>query len=149
MFCRFINGFINRKKPLCPENIQFVQLVQYNYLIKLRDHVPKNVLDKSWLQPPSILEEVRVAAGLGSGEDGFCSVVTCVHASCRKRAVIFCWLVLSSGMMAEPLEDLEILCICRRLGAGGMVLLLKFPRERREPGAFVLSNRKEDALTEK
>ncbi|KAM6051284.1 unconventional myosin-Ih isoform 1-T1 [Theristicus caerulescens] len=54
---KFINGFINRKKPLCPENIEFVQLVQYNYLMKLRDHVPKNVLDKSWLQPPSILEE--------------------------------------------------------------------------------------------
>uniref|UniRef100_A0A663DL97 Myosin IH n=1 Tax=Aquila chrysaetos chrysaetos TaxID=223781 RepID=A0A663DL97_AQUCH len=54
---KFINGFINRKKPLCPENMEFVQLVQYNYLMKLRDHVPKNVLDKSWLQPPSILEE--------------------------------------------------------------------------------------------
>uniref|UniRef100_A0A8D0FCL3 Myosin IH n=1 Tax=Strix occidentalis caurina TaxID=311401 RepID=A0A8D0FCL3_STROC len=74
---KFINGFINRKKPLCPENIEFVKLVQYKYFMKLRDHVPKNVLDKSWLQPPSILEEVRVAAG-------FCSVVTCVHTSCRK-----------------------------------------------------------------
>uniref|UniRef100_A0A672TXY6 Myosin IH n=1 Tax=Strigops habroptila TaxID=2489341 RepID=A0A672TXY6_STRHB len=54
---KFINGFINRKKPLCPENIEFVRLVQYKYFMKLRDHVPKNVLDKSWLQPPSILEE--------------------------------------------------------------------------------------------
>uniref|UniRef100_A0A8C0FJV5 Myosin IH n=1 Tax=Bubo bubo TaxID=30461 RepID=A0A8C0FJV5_BUBBB len=54
---KFINGFINRKKPLCPENIEFVKLVQYKYFMKLRDHVPKNVLDKSWLQPPSILEE--------------------------------------------------------------------------------------------
>uniref|UniRef100_A0A8B9NKV0 Myosin IH n=1 Tax=Accipiter nisus TaxID=211598 RepID=A0A8B9NKV0_9AVES len=54
---KFINGFINRKKPLCPENMEFVRLVQYNYLMKLRDHIPKNVLDKSWLQPPSILEE--------------------------------------------------------------------------------------------
>lgn len=62
MSCRFIKGFINRKRPLCAENIEFVRLVQYNYLMKLRDHVPKNVLDKSWLQPPSILEEVRVAA---------------------------------------------------------------------------------------
>uniref|UniRef100_A0A8B9NXJ7 Myosin IH n=1 Tax=Accipiter nisus TaxID=211598 RepID=A0A8B9NXJ7_9AVES len=62
---KFINGFINRKKPLCPENMEFVRLVQYNYLMKLRDHIPKNVLDKSWLQPPSILEEVRVAAGFG------------------------------------------------------------------------------------
>uniref|UniRef100_A0A8C6ZBU4 Myosin IH n=1 Tax=Nothoprocta perdicaria TaxID=30464 RepID=A0A8C6ZBU4_NOTPE len=54
---KFINGFINRKKPLCPENVEFVRLVQYTYLMKLRDHLPKNVLDKSWLQPPSILEE--------------------------------------------------------------------------------------------
>ncbi|OXB84870.1 UNVERIFIED_CONTAM: hypothetical protein H355_015992 [Colinus virginianus] len=54
---KFIKGFINRKKPLCPENIEFVRLVQYKYLMKLRDHVPRNVLDKSWLQPPSILEE--------------------------------------------------------------------------------------------
>ncbi|KAJ7416152.1 Unconventional myosin-Ih [Willisornis vidua] len=54
---KFITGFINRKKPLCPENREFVRLAQYNYLVKLRDHLPKNVLDKSWLQPPSILEE--------------------------------------------------------------------------------------------
>ncbi|XP_017669429.1 PREDICTED: unconventional myosin-Ih [Lepidothrix coronata] len=54
---KFITGFINRKKPLCPENREFVRLAQYNYLVKLRDHLPKNVLDKSWLQPPSILAE--------------------------------------------------------------------------------------------
>uniref|UniRef100_A0A8C9FN33 Myosin IH n=1 Tax=Pavo cristatus TaxID=9049 RepID=A0A8C9FN33_PAVCR len=55
---KFIQGFINRKKPLCPENVEFVRLVQYKYLMKLRDHIPRNVLDKSWLQPPSILEEI-------------------------------------------------------------------------------------------
>uniref|UniRef100_A0A8C3JZR2 Myosin IH n=1 Tax=Calidris pygmaea TaxID=425635 RepID=A0A8C3JZR2_9CHAR len=86
---KFINGFINRKKPLCPENIEFVQLVQYKYFMKLRDHVPKNVLDKSWLQPPSILEEVRVAAGPRRGEGGFCSRVISVHTSCRKRGKCF------------------------------------------------------------
>uniref|UniRef100_A0A8C5UGR8 Myosin IH n=1 Tax=Malurus cyaneus samueli TaxID=2593467 RepID=A0A8C5UGR8_9PASS len=65
---KFINGFINRKNPLCPENRDFVRLSQYYYLLKLRDHLPKNVLDKSWLQPPSILEEVRVSGGFwGSG----------------------------------------------------------------------------------
>lgn len=69
IFCRFIKGFINRKKPLCPENIEFVRLVQYKYLMKLRDHIPRNVLDKSWLQPPSILEEVRFAAGPSSCTD--------------------------------------------------------------------------------
>ncbi|XP_073169519.1 unconventional myosin-Ih [Lepidochelys kempii] len=54
---RFIKGFINRKNPLCPENDEFISFVQYTYLRKLRDHVPKNVLDKNWLKPPSILEE--------------------------------------------------------------------------------------------
>ncbi|EMP37163.1 Myosin-Ih, partial [Chelonia mydas] len=54
---RFIKGFINRKNPLCPENDEFISFVQYTYLRKLRDHVPKNVLDKNWLKPPAILEE--------------------------------------------------------------------------------------------
>uniref|UniRef100_A0A8C3MGF5 Uncharacterized protein n=1 Tax=Geospiza parvula TaxID=87175 RepID=A0A8C3MGF5_GEOPR len=38
---KFINGFINRKKPLCAENRDFVRLSQYYYLMKLRDHLPK------------------------------------------------------------------------------------------------------------
>lgn len=31
-------------------------LVRKNYILNLRYHVPKNVLDKSWLRPPGILE---------------------------------------------------------------------------------------------
>ncbi|XP_030438482.1 unconventional myosin-Ih [Gopherus evgoodei] len=54
---RFIKGFINRKNPLCPENNEFINFVQYTYLRKLRDHVPNNVLDRNWLKPPAILEE--------------------------------------------------------------------------------------------
>uniref|UniRef100_A0A8D0GTP6 MYO1H protein n=1 Tax=Sphenodon punctatus TaxID=8508 RepID=A0A8D0GTP6_SPHPU len=54
---RYIIGFINRKNPPGPENGEYLQLVQYTYLMKLRDHVPKNVLDKNWLQPPFVLEE--------------------------------------------------------------------------------------------
>ncbi|XP_074869086.1 unconventional myosin-Ih isoform X2 [Carettochelys insculpta] len=54
---RFIKGFINRKNPLCSENDEFIRFVQCTYLTKLRDHVPKNVLDKNWLKPPAILEE--------------------------------------------------------------------------------------------
>lgn len=77
------------------------------------------------------------------------SVLWCVHASCRKGGAVSCWLVLWSGMMAEPLEAPEILRIWGRTGVGGMVLLFKFPRERRELGAYVLRNRKKDALTEK
>ncbi|EDL19917.1 mCG129713 [Mus musculus] len=53
---RFVKGFINRDKPLCPDNEEFVVLVRKNYILNLRYHVPKNVLDKSWLRPPGILE---------------------------------------------------------------------------------------------
>eukprot|EP00073_Rattus_norvegicus_P051649 XP_017454033.1 PREDICTED: unconventional myosin-Ih-like isoform X2 [Rattus norvegicus] len=53
---RFIKGFINRDKPLCPDNEEFLLLVRKNYILNLRYHVPKNVLDKSWLRPPGILE---------------------------------------------------------------------------------------------
>ncbi|XP_023576706.1 unconventional myosin-Ih [Octodon degus] len=53
---RFVNGFINRNKPLSPDDEEFLVLVRKNYILNLRYHVPKNVLDKSWLRPPSILE---------------------------------------------------------------------------------------------
>ena len=33
--------------------------VRKNYILNLRHHVPKNVLDKSWLRPPGILGTVR------------------------------------------------------------------------------------------
>ncbi|XP_038200469.2 unconventional myosin-Ih [Arvicola amphibius] len=53
---RFVKGFINRDKPLCPDNEEFVLLVRKNYILNLRYHVPKSVLDQSWLRPPGILE---------------------------------------------------------------------------------------------
>lgn len=55
---RFVKGFINRDKPLCPDNEEFVVLVRKNYILNLRYHVPKSVLDQSWLRPPGILENV-------------------------------------------------------------------------------------------
>ncbi|XP_070372910.1 unconventional myosin-Ih [Equus asinus] len=53
---KFTAGFINRNKPLCPENEEFIVFVRKNYILNLRYHVPKSVLDKSWLTPPGILE---------------------------------------------------------------------------------------------
>ncbi|XP_010827147.1 PREDICTED: unconventional myosin-Ih [Bison bison bison] len=53
---KFIKGFINRNKPLCPDNEEFIVFMRKNYILNLRHHVPKNVLDKSWLRPPGILE---------------------------------------------------------------------------------------------
>ncbi|KAJ6656735.1 hypothetical protein lerEdw1_003623 [Lerista edwardsae] len=54
---RYIQGFIHRKDPVNPENADYVRLVRCSYLTKLRDHLPKNVLDQSWLQPPQIMEQ--------------------------------------------------------------------------------------------
>ncbi|XP_019504608.1 PREDICTED: unconventional myosin-Ih [Hipposideros armiger] len=53
---KFIKGFINRDKPLGPDNEEFVVFVRKKYILKLRYYVPKNVLDKNWLTPPGILE---------------------------------------------------------------------------------------------
>uniref|UniRef100_A0A8D0PAE8 Myosin IH n=1 Tax=Sus scrofa TaxID=9823 RepID=A0A8D0PAE8_PIG len=52
---KFIKGFINRNKPLYPDNEEFIVFVRKNYILNLRDHVPKNLLDKCWLKPPGIL----------------------------------------------------------------------------------------------
>ncbi|XP_011853319.1 PREDICTED: unconventional myosin-Ih, partial [Mandrillus leucophaeus] len=53
---KFIKGFISRNKPLCPDNEEFIVFVRKNYILNLRYHLPKTVLDKSWLRPPGILE---------------------------------------------------------------------------------------------
>nr|XP_033811485.1 unconventional myosin-Ih isoform X1 [Geotrypetes seraphini] len=55
-FTQFLTGFINRNNPIGPENSDFIKLMQYNYLTKLKEHVPKSVLDKSWLSPPASLQ---------------------------------------------------------------------------------------------
>nr|XP_019613004.1 PREDICTED: unconventional myosin-Ih [Rhinolophus sinicus] len=53
---KFIKGFINRYKPLCPDNEEFVVFVRKKYILNLRYYIPTNVLDKNWLMPPGILE---------------------------------------------------------------------------------------------
>ncbi|KAG8145971.1 hypothetical protein E2320_012406 [Naja naja] len=50
-------GFIHRREPLNADNVDFVRFVQYTYLMKLRDHIPKTVLGKSWLKPPEIMQQ--------------------------------------------------------------------------------------------
>lgn len=62
---RFIKGFIHRDKPLCPDNEEFIVFVRKNYILNLRYHVPKNILDKSWLKPPGILKNVSMSPGIG------------------------------------------------------------------------------------
>nr|DBA22861.1 TPA: hypothetical protein GDO54_013853 [Pyxicephalus adspersus] len=55
---KFIAGFINRNQSPNDVNKDFLRLMYYNYLCRLKDYVPKNVLDKSWLSPPSAMEKV-------------------------------------------------------------------------------------------
>uniref|UniRef100_A0A5F8GK59 Myosin IH n=1 Tax=Monodelphis domestica TaxID=13616 RepID=A0A5F8GK59_MONDO len=54
---KFIRGFINRNKTLSSENEDYIIFVRKNYILNLRNHIPQNVLDKSWLKPPAILED--------------------------------------------------------------------------------------------
>lgn len=47
-----------RNLATCEENKFFVGHTKRNYLYRLSEHLPKSVLDKSWLEPPRILQEV-------------------------------------------------------------------------------------------
>lgn len=57
---RFIKGFITRNQPLCTDNSEYLAYVRHSYLTRLRENLPKTVLEKdSWLTPPPIMQEVR------------------------------------------------------------------------------------------
>lgn len=56
---RFIKGFICRHEEYCPDNDYFLDHVRCSFLKKLRQNLPKSVLDKSWPTPPPSLVEVR------------------------------------------------------------------------------------------
>lgn len=56
---RFIKGFIYRHEEYCPDNDYFLDHVRCSFLKKLRQNLPKSVLDKSWPTPPPSLIEVR------------------------------------------------------------------------------------------
>lgn len=65
-------------------------LVRRNYILNLRYHVPKNVLDKSWLRPPGLLENVRTELLLQVAqalmELNFCMPLLCLP--WRERAAL-------------------------------------------------------------
>ncbi|KAM4726372.1 unconventional myosin-Ic-like isoform 2-T2 [Anableps anableps] len=54
---RFIKGFIYRHEDYCAENDYFLDHVRYSFLKNLRKNLPKNVLDKSWPTPSTLLFE--------------------------------------------------------------------------------------------
>lgn len=60
MYCRYIKGFMLRNEPECDENRGFIHFTRYNYLIRLRDNLPKSVLDKRWPSAPKLVQEVSV-----------------------------------------------------------------------------------------
>ncbi|XP_029956163.1 unconventional myosin-Ic [Salarias fasciatus] len=54
---RFIKGFIYRNEEYCSDNDYFLDHMRCSFLKNLRSNLPKNVLDKSWPTPPSLLTE--------------------------------------------------------------------------------------------
>uniref|UniRef100_A0A3B4V5C7 Unconventional myosin-Ih-like n=1 Tax=Seriola dumerili TaxID=41447 RepID=A0A3B4V5C7_SERDU len=56
---KFIKGFMTRNQPACIDNSEYLAYVRQNYLTRLRENLPKTVLEKdSWLTPPPIMHEV-------------------------------------------------------------------------------------------
>uniref|UniRef100_A0A3B5L8N1 Myosin IHb n=1 Tax=Xiphophorus couchianus TaxID=32473 RepID=A0A3B5L8N1_9TELE len=58
---KFIKGFMTRNQPACIDNSEYLVYVRQNYLTRLKENLPKSVLDMdSWLTPPPILKEVSL-----------------------------------------------------------------------------------------
>lgn len=50
---------MTRNQPACSENTEYLAYVRQNYLTRLKENLPKTVLEKdSWLTPPPIMQEV-------------------------------------------------------------------------------------------
>ncbi|KAL0965644.1 hypothetical protein UPYG_G00283890 [Umbra pygmaea] len=55
---KFIKGFMTRNQPVSIDNTEYLAYVRHNYLTRLKDCLPKTVLDKNtWLTPPPIMKE--------------------------------------------------------------------------------------------
>uniref|UniRef100_A0A8C2AZZ6 Myosin IHb n=1 Tax=Cyprinus carpio TaxID=7962 RepID=A0A8C2AZZ6_CYPCA len=55
---KFIKGFMNRNQPVSMDNSDYLAFVRQSYLTRLKDNLPKSVLDKTiWLTPPPIMQE--------------------------------------------------------------------------------------------
>ncbi|KAM9841673.1 unconventional myosin-Ih [Aulostomus maculatus] len=55
---RFIKGFMTRNQPACTDNREYLAYVRHSYLDRLKENLPKTVLEKdSWLTPPPIMQE--------------------------------------------------------------------------------------------
>lgn len=55
---KFIKGFMTRNQPACIDNSEYLAYVRQSYLTRLRENLPKSVLEKDcWLTPPPIIQE--------------------------------------------------------------------------------------------
>lgn len=50
---------MTRNEPACIDNSEYLAYVRQNYLSRLKENLPKTVLEKdSWLTPPPVMREV-------------------------------------------------------------------------------------------
>uniref|UniRef100_A0A8C1M770 Myosin IHa n=1 Tax=Cyprinus carpio TaxID=7962 RepID=A0A8C1M770_CYPCA len=55
---QFIKGYITRREAKTTENSEYLAFVRQSYLNRLKDNLPKTVLDKTtWLTPPPVMTE--------------------------------------------------------------------------------------------
>ncbi|XP_041666634.1 unconventional myosin-Ih isoform X2 [Cheilinus undulatus] len=55
---KFIKGFMTRNQPACTDNSEYLAYVRQNYLTRLKENLPKTVLEKDcWPTPPPIMQE--------------------------------------------------------------------------------------------
>ncbi|KAK2912033.1 hypothetical protein Q8A67_004166 [Cirrhinus molitorella] len=58
---KFIKGFMNRNQPVSMDNSEYLAFVRQSYLNRLKENLPKSVLDKTtWLTPPPIMQEASL-----------------------------------------------------------------------------------------
>uniref|UniRef100_A0A8C7QSE0 Myosin IH n=1 Tax=Oncorhynchus mykiss TaxID=8022 RepID=A0A8C7QSE0_ONCMY len=58
---KFIKGYMARGEAKTTDNSEYLAFVRQNYLNRLKDNLPKMVLDKtSWLTPPPVLMELQL-----------------------------------------------------------------------------------------
>uniref|UniRef100_A0A8C2HUD5 Myosin IHa n=1 Tax=Cyprinus carpio TaxID=7962 RepID=A0A8C2HUD5_CYPCA len=55
---QFIKGYITRREAKTTDNSEYLAFVRQSYLNRLKDNLPKTVLDKTtWLTPPPVMTE--------------------------------------------------------------------------------------------
>uniref|UniRef100_A0A3B3QXB4 Myosin IH n=1 Tax=Paramormyrops kingsleyae TaxID=1676925 RepID=A0A3B3QXB4_9TELE len=57
---KFIKGYMTRHEASTTDNSEYLTFVRHSYLTRLKNQLPKTVLDKTtWLAPPPVVKEVR------------------------------------------------------------------------------------------